>query len=188
MIYEFAPGSRIPRGLDPQACGEYIDAMPSRSPADIVAASRDPMAPTHGAFSWTISGAAARQKVWELEAGHLVRAIRIVVEDVVDDDSTDPARLPAYVSIVERDAERPTYLRTYEALSDVDYRLQVLADAKRELLSWRRRYGHLVELARVIDAINEATQPEPEPAPSAPRGRRTGRSKRRAPSPAMVTI
>lgn len=154
-VYQFRPGSHVSKKLDAQSCGVFIESLHSRAPREIVEASRDKTAPTHSHFSWDITGNEAKMRVWEQEAGQLVRAIL-----VYQDDQPASTALPAFVSIIKRDSDDRSYVPTYEALSDADYRSQVLDEAKSALFAWRRRYHDLEELARVFVAIDQLTLDE----------------------------
>lgn len=48
----------------------------------------------------------------------------------------------------------PAYISTTRAMSDDEYRAQVLARAHRELLTWKFRYRHLKDFASVFDPID----------------------------------
>lgn len=154
MIYQFRDGSHVSSKLDAQACGDFIAALGTRAPSDIVEASRPKHAPTHAHFSWGITSGEAKMRVWEQEAGQLVRAIMVKRED-----KPDAPPLPAFVSVMKRDSLDRGYVPVVEALSDDEYRLQVLAEAKSALIAWRRRYRDLEELGRVFEAIDQLTLP-----------------------------
>lgn len=138
MVYRFRTGSRVPQSVNAQAAGEFLDGLPSRSPDAIVAASRPESAPTHGAFSWDMTGVEALERVWVAQANYLVRSI--VMVDV--ERPADHPR-PAFLSVIPHDSETREYVSEVVALSDDDLRAQVVEERNKAYLALYRRYALL---------------------------------------------
>lgn len=159
--YVFRSGARISGPLDAQAIGEWLARLAVQHgrevapPEVIVDAARDVDSPAHRWFSWDMDPGEAVQRQLEEEARRLVRTIVIVRED--DDDG--PMRpIPAMVSVVSRADGARGYMPTIVALSDADYRAQVLSDALNAFQALRFRYADLKELSRIFEAVDEATE------------------------------
>jgi hypothetical protein len=101
----------------------------------------------HPHFEWEDQIAAEEYR--KSQAVDLVGAI-VVIREVESEKETR-----AYVCIKERGQEEKSYVPIMEALSDKDYRDQVITQALREAESWRERYEKYAELAAICNAITE---------------------------------
>lgn len=152
--YKWANAGGI-RSLKAQAVGEELETIRNRHrgklrQVDVVEAARDKKSPLHKYFDWDDSAAAAK---WRLEqAGSLIRSIEVVVVTTAGRNRD----LKAFVS-VRRQSER-SYTSLAHAMSDAELRQQVLADALKELQSWRERYSSLSEFAKIHSAIDRHTK------------------------------
>lgn len=119
-------------------------------PTEVVDEARPKKSPLHRYFTWDDTEAAELHR--QNEARALIRSVVIIT---VDDRATPPARAFVHVtsSAKETTFTGPAYVSTVRAMSDADYKTQVLNDALSELNSFRTRYQHLRELAEVIAAI-----------------------------------
>lgn len=120
-----------------------------------VESSRDKTSPFHNELEWNdkIAGHEYRKN----QMRYFVRSIEVVREDI-----KTPIRV--YESIkVERVVEdeddsknkhRHVFKSTEEILSDESGRAQLLSQAIRDALAFRRRYAALSELANIITAID----------------------------------
>ena len=106
----------------------------------------------HSFFTWDDGKAAELYR--EDEARHLIRSVLIIK---VGQEEIEPVR--AFVSVRavrgEKRFEGQGYITTLQAVSEPKYRDQVLEEARKELVGWRKRYVALKEFAAVFSAIDE---------------------------------
>lgn len=173
MIYQFSKAARLPKGLDPQAIGERLERLAKHggyTPADVVDDARSESSPLHPAFGdlWDLTPDEAMQRVLEERAAYLSRHMRIVVIRKDDDGASVSEQRPMTVSIVERASDERRYIPVVTALSDADYREQVLEEAYRYFWAGRERYKNISELARVFKVIDEVVAKRRTPHAAAP--------------------
>lgn len=124
-------------------------------PADVVAAAEPDDSPLHDHFEWDDSKAGAAYRLWQA---------RTLIRVSVTYTPVSPGKQVAhrvFVSLTpDRDIDGGGYRVVTDVLSDADLRAQMLADAKREMLAWRRKYQTLHELAEVFAAIDRAEVPQ----------------------------
>ncbi len=147
MIYEWKDAAHI--SVDAQIAGDFLDQLKVRhnghlSPRAVVEAARDEASPIHAHFEWDDTVAAEHYR--QQQAGYMLRCLVVRTPEV----EHKPVR--AFVSVSLSD-ER-SYVGTQEAMADPDMRGQVLAQALREMVSFRRRYRELEELAEIFTAID----------------------------------
>lgn len=122
--------------------------------------SRDPSAPLHGEFTW--DDAEAADKYRDQEARKLIQCVEIVRED--------DGRMRGWAHVVVNG--KSGYQPMVEALSKPDTRLQVIAEARRDLLSARHRMEVLEEFASEREGIDNVlvslARKEEQPQAAAP--------------------
>jgi len=153
MIYKWKTGSHHSPDIDAQVAGEELERIRVRhngrlENADVVDAAKDERSPLHPAFEWDDETAAHAYRLDQ--AGNLIRAVDVVIEK----PSGEARPIRAFVS-VKRDEDR-SYTSVQHALSDVDLRAQVVAQAWAELEAWRKRHAELVEFAAVFATMDQA--------------------------------
>jgi hypothetical protein len=150
MIYQFKPGSHLYGEAQP--VGErlaQLEANGRLTPADVLGDARSEQSPLHPHFEWDDSTAAQKYRL--AQAGHLIRCVTVVVDEVPNEE---PRIIRAFVPISdERDEER-RYVQTVRALADPELRHQVLRQAYAELGAVARKYRELKELSDVVQAID----------------------------------
>lgn len=144
----------LPGRLDPELVAGRLHAIEQDSglltAQSVVDDARMPDSLLHPIFEWRDDVAAEKYRVIQAEA-----LIRVFV--VREDDDSAPVR--RWVNVRR---EMPGggvargYVSVHEAMGDEDLRAQVLADARREADAFRRKYGHLRELAEAIDGVMRA--------------------------------
>lgn len=112
------------------------------SAAELVDASREEGAPLHGCFEWDDSIAAERYRNDQAKA--IMRGI--VVESVGEPDKADGVR--AFVHV------QSTYQPLEVVIRDADKRGELLAQAMRDMESFKRKYEMIEQVKPVIDAID----------------------------------
>ena len=163
MIYKYKHGARI--RTHAQVAGEVCASLEERgelTPKSLVDVSRPEDAPLHDEFEWDDSKAAEAYR--ETQASYIIRSIEVVPEqtehevrafvsvpneptmDDGEDDATEGAVPPK---------PRQQYRSVDVVMRSADGRKTVLAQAFRELASFRRKYVGLTELADVFAAIEK---------------------------------
>ena len=115
--------------------------------------------PIHDRFTWDDTEAAHKMRL--LEASFLIRSVKVRVE--MHDNDNQPLSVRAFVNVQStvRDddddgrADCGIYVPLSVALNKGSYRDQMLANAASELLSFRKKYSVLTELAKVFKAIDQ---------------------------------
>lgn len=111
------------------------------TPALVVDVARDPEHPLHSRFEWDDTIAASK---WRLEqAGQLLRVTFVF-------DGKKPRDLRAFVAVKGEDSHTSDYMPSREAMENPFTRELVLRSMKRDWLTFKRRYDHMVEFAAFI--------------------------------------
>lgn len=146
MIYKVKSGFRLKASLA-QSVGEECERLESEgrlTPRNLVEASRPEDAPLHDCFEWDDTVAAEKWR--DAQASYIIRSVEVTV-----DGANEPTR--AFVATVSDDKQE--YRAIGYVLRSTDSREALLESARRELLSFRRKYATLYELAKVFDAIDD---------------------------------
>lgn len=165
MIYTWKDGFPT-RGVKPEDAAARLDAIRAKgggmlTPADVVRDARAKRSPLHPLFEWDDGAAAHEYRL--AQARGVIRAV------VVTTPERPEAPIRAFVSVRESDETGRTYTSTLAALASPSLREQVLAAAKAELASWRRKYDGLLELAEVFAVVdNHVALPTRARAPRPP--------------------
>lgn len=159
MVYRFAVGAHLPKGLDAQTVGDRLaqlrdDLGAGFRPGAVVSDAESALSPLHPAFTWD-DGEAARKRR-EDEARYLIRHVVVVREAETPDQQ--PREVRAFVSVVERVSEQDRYMPVVQAMSDDEYRDQIVDRALREAIAWRHRYEDIKEFSRIFAAIDRTAQ------------------------------
>lgn len=118
-------------------------------PADIVRRASLKSSPLHSFFCWDDNEAA---RLYRLEqARGLIR--KISIRFINRDEDEQKTRMFINVKVPSGDGLISVYAPIGRVLSNEELRGQMLADAKREMLSFRRKYATLQELTGVISAM-----------------------------------
>lgn len=133
-----------------QVAGEIMEQLEQSeaglSPASLLDASRDEQAPLHGEFEWRDDVAAEQYRL--TQAGGIIRNIvRITVE------TQEKAPVRAFVSTGER---KQAYVSISTALTNEQWRKNLLESAKRDMQSFTAKYRNLDELSEVLTAMQKA--------------------------------
>lgn len=106
--------------------------------------------PMHSEFTWDDSEAAHAYRLEQ--ARSLIRSVEVVYEEA----PTRQVRAYTIVSApIEEKTNRKVYTDTREALADPATRAEILGNAVREALTFRRKYADLQELSKVFVAFDE---------------------------------
>ena len=125
------------------------------NPVHVVEFARNPSTALHDHFEWDDSEAAEKYRLWQARA---VIRMELTVIQKPEGEKEYPTRL--YVSLPSdrrpKDEEHGRgYREIMTVMEDDDLREQLLTEARRDMLIFRRKYNTLRELAKVIAAIGE---------------------------------
>lgn len=136
------PGTRfsVTADIAYQEIERIAETYGALKPEYVVEESKPEDAPLHDEFEWNDVRAAELYRIEQ--ARHIIRSLV-----VVHDENKEPVR--AYVLVTPKDNDT-TYMRVDAALSDTEYREQVLERAQKELESWRKRYEALLDYATLL--------------------------------------
>jgi hypothetical protein len=148
MIYKWKSQAAIPVGA--QVAGEHLENLRiinngQLTPRAVVDDARQEGSPLHPAFEWDDSVAAERFR--EEQARYMLRQITVVVPE-----TGTPTPIRAFVNVRVEGGQ--SYTHVVHALSDTELRLQILAQAWKDLQSWREKYKELEELAGIFAAMD----------------------------------
>jgi len=122
------------------------------TPSAIVAKAKSKSSAMHRHFEWDDDKAANQHR---LEQARLVaRSIQIIHIE----SPNAPAQAYSIITIAQKNGEpktRKVYQSTEEALKDPVMRDEILGNAIREAISYRRKYAALQELSKVFHAMDE---------------------------------
>jgi hypothetical protein len=157
-IYSWVPGSRLGRELDATVIGPEIERLievhgQKLKAETVVDTAASPMSPLHPAFEWDDTKAAQEHRIFQ--AQHLLRSVQITVATPEGGEITTRATVTR-----ERHGQpgKHYYSTTEYALSDAELRAEVLKQALREAVAFRRKYAELSELAQVFAIIDRVSR------------------------------
>lgn len=137
-------------------------------PEDVVRAARDPESPLHGFFEWDDSAAAEAWRI--VQAQGLIRRVKVKVEQV----RGAPVVVRAFVNVAREDAGEDMdggvvvdgrrgpapgqYVPVADAMARVDWRDEMMARARRDMVAFKSKYAALGKVAKVIAAMDDAME------------------------------
>lgn len=147
MIYKFVDGAvhHVPA----QVVGPIFDKMGCEgrlTPKNVVDEARPEESPLHPEFEWDDAVAAEK---WREKQAQLLIAHTIIIPE----ENTTQAPVRAFHVTVEKSHYEPISL----ILKDEAKRSVLLENAKRELISFKKKYSTLTELSSVFNAIDQIT-------------------------------
>ncbi len=150
MIYQWKPFSCLK--ADAQAAGEQMEVLERTgglTPARLLDANREAGTPLHDDFEWNDTVAA--EKFRENQASYIIRHL------VVNETTTaqEPVMVRAFIGVMED--QKPVYVGLSRVLSDAELRVQMLDNAKADLMAFRNKYNSLEELSAIFTAIEKVT-------------------------------
>lgn len=151
-MYRWKPGTSI--GVAAPVAAAELDRIREENEgvlraSDVVKESRPDEAPLHPAFEWDDEKAAELYR--QNQARNVIRSLT-----VVQTDKPNAPAMPVYLHVAPKDdAKGQQYLPTMEVMGDEELRNRAIMDAIAQLKGWQKRYGHIRELAGVVDAIRE---------------------------------
>lgn len=124
------------------------------TPQAVVSKAKSKRSAMHKSFEWNDAKAANSHR--EAQARKLVRSIQVKRVE------SPNVATPVYSSVTEaangKKPERKVYQSTEEALQDPVTRDEILGNAIRDAISYRRKYAQLQELAKVFTAMDDLVE------------------------------
>lgn len=144
--YEFKlPGvHKVKAEVAGRVCQELSESEGGLTPQRLVDVSRDNDAPLHNEFEWDDDLAAELYR--RGQAAKLIRDIVIVRED------GDPHKDRQFVITNQRES---AYVQLDVALSNEDWKANLLKQAKNDMISFIAKYRRLQELTQVIEPMKD---------------------------------
>jgi hypothetical protein len=166
VFLNFKPAARLLG--DPEAMLTELEAAYAAggglTPEAVLEKARSRKSALHAhVFNKNVSEAA---ETYYLErAGGLIRFVTVMI---VEEDGTEHAPQRAYLPVMMQEEplapddvgglKRRVYIKTERALAEPELRVQVLANALRELQALRAKYAGLTELAEVFSALDKVAK------------------------------
>jgi hypothetical protein len=124
------------------------------TPEGVLDAARPKSSPLHGHFEWDNRKAGEAFRL--VQAAALIRRVRVTVRENPEGEGVTVRAFVLVRNEGEGEEDSPAfYMPLGQALASADWREQVLADAKRELATFRRKYAALSAAAKVLEAIDD---------------------------------
>ena len=143
---------RVPglQKVSAQVAGEMMEQLEQSekglSPETLLDANRDENAPLHGEFEWDDAVAAEEYRLNQA-SGIIRNIIRITVE------TEEKNYVRAFVPTGER---KQAYVSIATALTNEQWRKNLLEQAKRDMKSFSDKYRNITELSDVLTAMQQA--------------------------------
>lgn len=170
MIYKPVKGSQLNQE-QAQKYGEYISILEEEhggvGVSLIVQDAAKKRSPLHEYFEWDDKVAAGNYRIEQ--ARHLLKNINVVVK--TNGDEQEVRAFHAIKPKVLEAKEQPTNGKAYQppgqehrfisvqrAMSDKEMATEVVQNALRELVAWKRKYSLYKQLAKVTQAVNKAIE------------------------------
>lgn len=128
-------------GVPAQAVGEWLYALPDRSPDAVIEAARNPKSPVYGQFDWNDSSAARKYRLHQACA--MINSLE--VEILTPDNKAK--RISAYIRSVDNSGYVPTVEASEEDLSLNEKRCWA------EMARFKARWKNLQFAREVVSAI-----------------------------------
>ena len=153
MKYGWADGAR--HKADAEAVGAEIEALAFAGlviAEAVVERAEDPASVLHPCFQWNDTIAATE---YRLEQARLIVRSLVLVRA---GENNEPERIVrAFVCVRQENETAKVYISTSAAMQDDDLRSQVLQQAFRELGWFKRKYGEMLEFAKLFAVVDEMT-------------------------------
>ena len=137
-----------------KVCKDLIDSDGAVTPKRLVEVSKPKDAPLHDEFEWnnTIAG----QKYREEQARQIIKNVVIIQ---ISEEEEKPKQIKCWVNsdraFVPTDERQHKYLTIDTALSNSEWRDNLIKAAKRDMVSFIAKYKRLNELANIIKDMND---------------------------------
>lgn len=140
--------------VEAEVAGEVFNDIEARygkvDPKVVVEESKDFDAPLHKCFEWDNRKAANKYR--EGQAKDMIT--NIIVHTEIDDSLSVPMK--AYVSVVDADSGKgKKYISLSVAIENTTYLDQIIANAMKELQSFKRKYQNITQFTTILQEIEK---------------------------------
>jgi len=152
MVNNIAYEWKLPslyKGVSAEKCAKEIGDV--TTPKQVVDIARDESTELHKCFEWDDDIAA--EKYREVQAKDVLRSL--VVKHVEAPKNEGEEEQITQFRVFESAPEKNVYKSTALIVQNPDEHAKLIAQARRELEAFKKRYENIVELANVIAAIEE---------------------------------
>jgi len=122
------------------------------TPQDVLEEGESARSPLHSYFEW--DNKIAGEKYRLSQASHLLRSIEIEIK-ISDKNRRTRAYLNVKISCPDTDRMEGVYVNLKKALTEPEYRKQVLQNAVKEIDLWKQKYSVYNELSEIFEAIGK---------------------------------
>jgi hypothetical protein len=134
---------------DAQKFGECVEKFGDNlKPRDVVDAAKSPDSPIHDFFEWNDKKASEKYRLHQ--ARHYLSHLEVVID--VKSGATQKAYFNVEIGV--NNERRRAYVVLDKALTEVDYRTQVIQRALDEVAYWEQKYHEYSEFASIFVAID----------------------------------
>ena len=137
------------KGISAEKCAKEIGDV--TTPEQVVDIARDEGAELHKCFEWDDTIAAEKYRV--VQAKDVLRSL--VIKHVEAPKNEGEEGQVTQFRVFESAPEKNVYKSTALIVQNPDEHAKLIAQARRELEAFKKRYENIVELAKVIAAIEE---------------------------------
>lgn len=142
--YKFGGLHKVPAEIAGRICQELTESEDGLTPQKLVEVSRDEDHPLHGEFEWDDTIAAEAYRVEQ--AKKLIRDITIVQGETAK---------KADRGFVITPGGNHMYVPLNDALSNEEWKNNLLEAAKRDMIAFVAKYRRLTELTKVIEPMTD---------------------------------
>lgn len=152
MVNNIAYEWKLPslyKGVSAEKCAKEIGEV--TTPKQVVDIARDESTELHKCFEWDDDIAA--EKYREVQAKDVLRSL--IIKHVEAPKNEGEEEQVTQFRVFESAPEKNVYKSTALIVHNPDEHAKLIAQARRELEAFKKRYENIVELAKVIAAIEE---------------------------------
>ena len=144
---------KAPPQVAGQICDDIMDENGYVAPERLVDVSRPVTAPLHNEFEWNNDVAAEKYRNEQAR-----QIIKNIVRVEISEEAGEPKPIKCWVNseraFVPTDERLHRYVTLEAALTNQDWRKNLIETAKRDMRSFIAKYRRLTELANIIDEMN----------------------------------
>jgi len=133
-----------------QTYGECLNKLETKhgnlTPDLVIKEAKAKKSPIHDYFDWNDTSAARKHRKWQ--ARQLISTIKV---EYIHDDRTITTKQFHNVTIERGES---AYVSLQVAMTNIDYREQIINTALKEVKAWRARYKEYKELGDIFSAID----------------------------------
>ncbi len=128
------------------------------TPEILIDAAKRKSSPLHQFFEWDDTAAARQFRL--IQAANLIRRIKVTVQTAAE----TTIRIRAFANVRgdadsgDADSAKGFYVPIQDALKNVDWRAQVIAQCKRDVQAFKQKYAVMREASQIIDAMEQFTK------------------------------